>query len=156
MKTKFLGSVLTAATLFLTALPAAEKSPESTPRRADAATRFDTDGDGQLSANERQAAREARAAERPRQAARKLRAELRERRQEFDRDGDGRLNDEEFAAFDAANRAAFEQRPRAMQRFDQDGDGRLSDEEWAKARQAWRERMKKERAGPSDRRRDRR
>ena len=47
----------------------------------------------------------------------------------FDKDGDGKLNDEEKAAAKAAGKAAHE--AEMLKKFDKDGDGKLSDEEKA-------------------------
>jgi hypothetical protein len=68
--------------------------------------KFDTDKDGKLSKEERQAARAA-------------------REKEFDKDGDGKLNDEEKKALQEDNHKKL------IARFDKDGDGKLSDEEKA-------------------------
>ena len=68
--------------------------------------KFDTDKDGKLSKEERQAARAA-------------------REKEFDKDGDGKLNDEEKKAMHEDGRKKL------IARFDKDGDGKLSDEEKA-------------------------
>ncbi|MDD4869996.1 MAG: EF-hand domain-containing protein [Kiritimatiellae bacterium] len=50
----------------------------------------------------------------------------------FDKDGDGKLNDEEKAAAKAAMEAKKAEREKKMlAEFDKDGDGKLSDEEKA-------------------------
>ncbi len=69
--------------------------------------RFDKNGDGQLDASEKAAAR----------------AEMMKR---FDTDGDGQVSDQEKQAV----------RARMMQRFDSNGDGQLSDQEKQAARAA--------------------
>ena len=66
--------------------------------------KFDADGDGQLSEDERDKAREA------------------WQRKRFDADNDGKLSDEEQAAAEAA-------RAKHMGEFDKDGDGQLSEDE---------------------------
>ena len=49
---------------------------------------------------------------------------------EFDKDGDGKLNDEERKAMMEARRAQFEKvRAEREKEFDKDGDGKLNDEE---------------------------
>ncbi len=95
--------------------------------RAEMLARFDLDGDGELSREERQAARAAR-------------FENSERGQDlmrqFDADGDGVLNDEEQAAMDAhIEELRDTRRAERIARFDRDGDGQVSSEE----RQAGRE-----------------
>lgn len=72
--------------------------------------KFDKDGDGKLSAEERKAAMEARQAE---------------MLAKFDKDGDGKLNEEERKAAMEARKAEM------MKKFDKDGDGELSKEERA-------------------------
>jgi len=91
------------------------------PSREQLLERFDSDGDGQLSDTERQAAREFR------QQAMMLRR--------FDGDGDGSLSADEQAQADAF---IAERQARVLERFDADGDGILSDEERQQARQAMR------------------
>ena len=91
---------------------------------------FDVDGDGELSVEEREAAKAARQAER--EAAREARL-----LEKFDEDGDGALSDDELAAAEAAreeHRARrHHRRPRGrsclFQQFDTDGDGALNDAE---------------------------
>ena len=48
---------------------------------------------------------------------------------EFDKDGDGKLNEEERKAMMEANRARMEEFRKARKEFDKDGDGKLNDEE---------------------------
>ena len=63
----------------------------------------------------------------------------------FDKDGDGKISDEEKAAI----KKAFEARKAAfMKKFDKDGDGKLSDEEKAAIKKAFEARMKGHRKGP--------
>lgn len=108
--------------------------------RAEMLARFDKDGDGELSEEERQAAREA------------MRAEREQRRQQFlleryDKDGDGVLNEAETKAMEEdqarieaereARRAEMQQR--ALEAYDTDGDGQLSEEERRAANQQRRE-----------------
>jgi hypothetical protein len=51
---------------------------------------------------------------------------------EFDKDGDGKLNEEELAAMKEAHKARREARRKAMlEKYDTDKDGKLSDEEKA-------------------------
>ena len=84
-------------------------------KRAELVAKFDKDGDGKLSEEERKAAR----------AAHK--AEFMEK---HDTDGDGELSDDEKKAAREARKAKF------MEKFDKDGDGELSDEEKKAAREA--------------------
>ncbi len=78
-------------------------------------SRFDLDGDGELSEDERRAMRET------------LRAEWEAR---MDTDGDGEISERERRL---ARREAMMSNPRGREfamRFDADGDGKLSEEEW--------------------------
>ncbi|HHN78753.1 MAG TPA: hypothetical protein ENK11_08810 [Phycisphaerales bacterium] len=86
-------------------------------------TRFDTDGDGQISESEREAMR-------AEMIARREEFMLRRMTDRFDADGDGVLNDDERAEAEAelAVRRA-ERRARILERFDTDGDGTISDQE---------------------------
>ena len=105
--------------------------------------RFDKDGDGRLSQEERAAAEKERAAFGGAGLGLKMDLdnppELVLRR--FDKDGDGKLNEEEKkAAREAFMAGRGPGRPRmegAIQRFDKDGDGKLNEAEQAAARQAF-------------------
>lgn len=56
---------------------------------------------------------------------------------EFDKDGDGKLSDEERKAMHEAMKARMEERRKEMlEKYDTDGDGKLSEEERRKARAA--------------------
>ena len=56
---------------------------------------------------------------------------------EFDKDGDGKLNDDENKAAREAMRARFEEaRKKELEEFDKDKDGKLNDEERKAAQQA--------------------
>ena len=48
----------------------------------------------------------------------------------FDLNKDGKLDDQEFAAWSAAVRRAAGKSPEAMKRFDKNKDGKLDDAEW--------------------------
>ena len=84
--------------------------------------RFDTDGDGKLSEEEREKLRE---------RMQQYRDEMIKRR--FDRDGDGKLNDDEQAALDKMRKQMQQRREEFMKRYDKDGDGQLSQEERRRA-----------------------
>ena len=86
-------------------------------RRAEILERYDADGDGRLSQEERRAARERRRLER------------------WDTDGDGEMSEEEHAAARQAmdDRRGGRGREQRASRFDTDGDGAISDEERAAA-----------------------
>ncbi len=112
-----------------------EKKKPGFPSGEEILKKFDADGDGQLSEEERK----------------KVREEMASRRsglppllaKQFDKDGDGKLSEEERDAF--RKEMAIKGRklpPHLMQRFDKDGDGTLSEEERAGARQAWEDRKK--------------
>jgi hypothetical protein len=63
---------------------------------------------------------------------------------EFDKDGDGKLSEDERKAMHEAVRARMEERRKEMlAKYDTDGDGKLSPEEEAKAREARRAEMLK-------------
>ncbi len=84
--------------------------------------KFDTDGDGQLNEQEREAAK----------------AEMKKRREEaikkFDADGDGKLNEtERLAAFKARMAENPKMKEMLLKRFDADKNGELSDAEIAAA-----------------------
>ncbi len=115
-----------------------ERFEEMKKRREDFMARFDTDGDGEISEEEREAIREAFQAQR--------RERMLERMTErFDADGDGELNDEERLAAEAELEARdIERQARMVERFDTDGDGQLSDAE----NQAAREQFTRGRGGP--------
>jgi len=84
------------------------KAREEFRKQAEAAmNKIDTNGDGQISEQERQAAMES------------ARAEWDRRRKEMDADGDGQISREE-------RRAYFQ---KIQEKYDEDGDGKLSPEE---------------------------
>lgn len=87
------------------------------PTKEETLAKFDLDGDGQLSNDEKKAAREAR------------QQEMILRR--FDTDKDGVLSAEERAKADAA---IAEREAKMLQRYDKDGDGQISEEERKAAR----------------------
>ena len=110
-----------------------ERYAEMAKRREDFMKRFDVNGDGEITEEERAAIGEY----------------FRERRREqmlermtdrFDADGDGVLNDEERLLAEAEIEAEMEARSverqaRMTERFDTDGDGKLSEAENQAARQ---------------------
>jgi Ca2+-binding EF-hand superfamily protein len=110
--------------------------------RAKVIARFDRNGDGRLTGEERVSASRALAAgrltEKPRGAGPRTPFERR-MLQEFDADGDGVLNEaEKDAALEDMRRR---QRERMLDRFDTDGDGELSQEERAAMREGGRGRF---------------
>lgn len=118
--------------------PAWKQGPGHGPRRAmgtkpqrrqQMLERFDADGDGKLSDEERATARET------------LKAEAQERRDEhfarMDANGDGLISKEEFDAdFEKRQQERQKRCEEIKARFDADGDGKLSAEERAAAREA--------------------
>jgi len=62
----------------------------------------------------------------------------------FDKDGDGKLNDQEKVAADAFKKEADARHAEILKKFDKDGDGKLSDDEKKAAREAF---MKNHAAG---------
>jgi Ca2+-binding EF-hand superfamily protein len=110
----------------------AERFGEMQKRRQDFMERFDADGDGELSEEERQAVRD---------YFRQRREEQMQRRlvERFDADGDGVLNEEEQLNADAEMEARrVERQARMTERFDTDGDGKLSEAENQAARESFR------------------
>ena len=77
--------------------------------------KFDKDGDGKLSEEERAAMREARKAE--------MEARHKENLAKYDTDKDGKLSDAEKEAMRAARKKEL------LAKYDKDGDGKLSEEE---------------------------
>lgn len=98
--------------------------------------KFDKDGDGKLSDDERAAAREAM-------------KDHHEKRHEwmiekFDKDGDGKLSEEEKEAMEAARKAKHEEFKKEMlKKYDKDGDGELSDEEKEEMRKDMKDKHRK-------------
>ena len=86
--------------------------------------KFDKDGDGKLSEDERA---EAKAAHEARREEMKARHE--EMKKKFDADGDGKLSPEERKAAFEAQLASGDLPPHMMKRIDTDGDGTVSDAE---------------------------
>ncbi len=96
--------------------PKRPKRPHGPPP-AEVLEKFDKDGDGKLSNDERSAMREA------------MKAKSEERRKamlaKFDADGDGKLSKEE------REKAMEERKAEMLKKYDKDGDGKLSEEERA-------------------------
>lgn len=61
----------------------------------------------------------------------------------FDTNKDGKLDDTERAAAEAAMRAKLTQEPRFIERADTDGDGKISDAEWAAAKEKFQQMRKR-------------
>lgn len=105
---------------------AAGGDPQDTGRmsREDMVARYDTDGDGQLTGEERREAFRAMAEQRRRQMV-----------EQYDTDGDGELNEAEQQAAREAMREQMQQRARQWResRMDTDGDGQVSEAERAAA-----------------------
>ena len=148
-KTGLLMALIVAAALSSTATPDGKGSGNKDargerPSREEMRVRFDTDGDGQLSEEERAAMREARGDGR---GERPSREELLER---FDADGDGELSEQERAALReemGRRRGPGGERPsreELLEKYDTDGDGQLSEKERRKMQED-REKMQKDR-----------
>jgi Ca2+-binding EF-hand superfamily protein len=100
---------------------AAQDKPADRPKREvppELIAKFDKDGDGQLSPDERKAMRE------------DMKAQGEKRREEmlkkFDKDGDGKLSDEERKAMRDAMEA---KRKEILEKYDADKDGKLNPDE---------------------------
>jgi Ca2+-binding EF-hand superfamily protein len=101
------------------------------PLPAEMLKKFDKDGDGKLSDDERKAMREEMAAAREKAMLEQL-----------DTDKDGKVSDEERKAGEAKRKAAFEARQKEMlEKYDADKDGKLSQEEMKTAGEARRKEM---------------
>ncbi len=174
MKTS-VSPLFVAATLFLVTSPFATAEESRPAKRIDPQRheaflkKFDQDGDGRLSAEERAAARATVRKPRPlhhagaparlhgfqgkpgkggpRDAFRQGYLVGR-----FDRDGDGRLNAEERQAVRAEReqrqRAGLERQLQRLKAIDADGDGKLSDAEWNTAKEKFQKRSGDRRPGP--------
>jgi len=91
--------------------------------------KFDKDGDGKLSEEEKAAAKAAIDEKRP-----ELKANMLEK---FDKDKDGKLSDEEKAEMKKAmEERRAEMKKKMLEKFDKDKDGKLSDEEKAEMKKA--------------------
>ena len=146
MKTMLLTTTVLAA--FAITATANPKGPR--PHRPDGPPKaliekFDTDGDGKLSEQEREAAKAAMGEKRDAFIAK------------YDKDGDGKLNEEERKAAreewkgkDRPKPPGGPSRERIIKRFDKDGDGKLNEEEREAAKAAmkeWREKHGKDGGG---------
>jgi hypothetical protein len=158
MKKPDLTPLLLAATLFLAtgaAATAGEAAEGPTPEGPDPARReafvnkFDRDGDGRLSREERA---EARASLRRPDGPDKAGPRDPDFRRgfmlgRFDQNNDGRLDETERAAARAAGekrmRVGMEKQLARLKSVDADGDGKISDTEWAAAREKMPERRGK-------------
>jgi hypothetical protein len=89
------------------------------PNREAILKKFDKDGDGKLSEEEKSEARKSFGGVRPLRPP----AELIKK---FDKDGDGKLNEEERAAL---REEGQKRRKEMVEKFDKDGDGKLNEEE---------------------------
>ena len=113
-------------------------SPEGRPSREEVMKKFDKDGDGKLSEDEKAEIRKAMAS-RGGPGGRRPPPELMKK---FDKDGDGKLSEDERAEL----RKAMEARKKEfMAKFDKDGDGKLNEEE---RKAAMAERAKFGKGGP--------
>ena len=92
--------------------------PDGRPSREQMLKKFDKDGDGKLSEDEKGELRKVMASR-----GRKLPPHLMEK---FDKDGDGKLNEDERAE---ARKAMEARRQEMIEKFDKDGDGKLNPEE---------------------------
>ena len=114
MKTTILSLSILALTPLCFAQGGGDKPKRKGPPPAHIIEKFDTDGDGELNAAEKTAAKAHRE---------EMKAEIQSIRASYDSDGDGQLTDSEKEAFRA------EMKARAIEKFDANGDGQLSAEE---------------------------
>ncbi len=121
------------------AAPAAPAAPAAAPaesgrRAAEFLKKYDKDGDGKLSDEEKAAAKEAMKDHKPATPDQPAPGGpggrggfmSEEIIKKYDKDGDGKLNDEEKAAAREGMREAMREE---IKQFDKDGDGKLNDEE---------------------------
>jgi Ca2+-binding EF-hand superfamily protein len=97
--------------------------PEGRPSREEVMKKFDKDGDGKLSEDEKAELRKAMANRGDRPGGRRPPPELMKK---FDKDGDGKLSEDEKAELRKAMEA---RRKEFIAKFDKDGDGKLNEEE---------------------------
>ena len=96
--------------------------------------RFDKDGDGKLSPEEKKAAFEQFKANRPEMYQKLL--------EKFDKNGDGKLDENERAAAkEAFKERSGEMRKKVLEKFDKNGDGKLDENEKEAAKEALKARM---------------
>ena len=138
---------VTIVSLAVTTFAAPSKNNDPAARKAEMLKKFDKDGDGKLSDEEKSTLRveiQNRRGERDRkQWSPEQRDEMLKK---FDKDGDGKLSDEEKSTLRAEiqnhrrgrDRKQWtpEQRDEMLKKFDTDGDGKLSQEERDTAREA--------------------
>lgn len=154
MKTPGLSRHLSSATLFLLlglAAPAQETKPATSGAAALDLKRFDKDGDGMLDDAERAAAKtilmQEQAANPPAKTSAKSGRGAPDARRDrmvemFDKNKDGRLDDEERAvAMNALTERGGRMRDALIQRFDKNGNGKLDDDEREAAQQFLKQRM---------------
>jgi hypothetical protein len=98
--------IFLSATLLGTSDPTGDIKPPGFPIRDQMVKRFDIDGDGKLSMDERSTMRK------------KMQGKKQEIMQKFDANGDGILNDEERTTI----RKAFQNKSEAFESFDADGE----------------------------------
>ncbi|MEK9632957.1 MAG: EF-hand domain-containing protein [Opitutae bacterium] len=97
--------------------------PEGRPSREEVMKKFDKDGDGKLSEEEKAELRKAIAQRGGRPGGRRPPPELMKK---FDKDGDGKLSESERAEL---RKTMEERRKEFLAKFDKDGDGKLNEEE---------------------------
>ena len=97
--------------------------PEGRPSREEVMKKFDKDGDGKLSEDEKAELRKAIAQRGGRPGGRRPPPELMKK---FDKDGDGKLSESERAEL---RKTMEERRKEFLAKFDKDGDGKLNEEE---------------------------
>lgn len=135
MKTIFLTLILIVSfTTFAAADPKNPQQISPKPNKRALLEKFDVNGDGKLSQEEREAAKS---------VIQQRRAAINSK---YDKDGDGKLNAQEREAAREEIKALQREYPflskrstqtRIIQRFDQDGDGQLNREERQAANTAW-------------------
>ncbi|MDA0836805.1 MAG: EF-hand domain-containing protein [Planctomycetota bacterium] len=145
------GSFLMGTSLFAQDRPAdgEEAVKPHRPSKEEILQKFDKDGDGELSEDEKAAMKEAMEKHRgkPGEGDRRISEEMRKK---FDADGDGKLNEDERAALKEAMKKRLH--ADAIKKFDKDGDGELNEEERAAAREAGKNRRGgRDDAGKGDR-----
>lgn len=148
---KYIVTIALVAGLGCTAAALAEEADNQGAEKKARLEKFDKDGDGKLNDEERAAAKAARGDGKydgkhdgKKHGKDRMNHEFKKRiMEQFDKDGDGKLNEEEREAAKAAHK---DRMAKALAEFDKDKDGKLNEEERAAAKAAREAQMKERKA----------